>query len=163
ADDSARGVITRTSHEREVHAQSTVAQGSLEIRGLYHRGRRPDPRDLDGPGHCDRHQRHRRPGHPAPGRRHGHPGLRRPPRLGVTGFCGGGALTLHFAAEYPGVAAAAPWYGHLKRTFSDAPGVDAFSLADKIKAPVLGLYGEADPGIPADDIKRFETELKKRS
>src|SRR5262249_14203442 len=24
-------------------------------------------------------------------------------RLGVTGFCGGGALTLHFAAEYPGV------------------------------------------------------------
>jgi carboxymethylenebutenolidase len=83
-------------------------------------------------------------------------------RLGVTGFCGGGALTLHFAAEYPGVAAAAPWYGHLKRTFSDAPGVDAFSLADKIKAPVLGLYGEADPGIPADDVKRFEGELKKR-
>ena len=83
-------------------------------------------------------------------------------RLGVTGFCGGGALTLHFAAEYPGVAAAAPWYGHLKRTFSDAPGVDAFSLADKIKSPVLGLSGEADPGIPADDVKRFEAELKKR-
>src|SRR5437867_2096479 len=83
-------------------------------------------------------------------------------RLGVTGFCGGGALTLHFAAEYPGVAAAAPWYGHLKRTFSDAPGVDAFSLADKIKSPVLGFYGEADPGIPADDVKRFEAELKKR-
>ena len=30
-------------------------------------------------------------------------------RLGATGFCGGGALTLHFAAEYPGVAAAVPW------------------------------------------------------
>src|SRR5713101_6330292 len=83
-------------------------------------------------------------------------------RVGVTGFCGGGAPALHFAAEYPGVAAAVPWYGHLKRTFSDAPGVDAFSLADKIKAPVLGLYGEADPGIPADDVKRFEAELKKR-
>jgi carboxymethylenebutenolidase len=40
--------------------------------------------------------------------------------------------------------------------------VDAFSLADKIKAPVLGLYGEADPGIPVDDVKRFEAELKKR-
>ena len=83
-------------------------------------------------------------------------------RLGVTGFCGGGALALHFAAEYPGVTAAVPWYGHLKRTFSDAPGVDTFSLTDKIKAPVLGLYGEADPGIPADDVKRFESELKKR-
>ena len=82
--------------------------------------------------------------------------------LGVTGFCGGGTLTLHFAAEYPGVAAAAPWYGHVKRTYADAPGVDAFSLADKIKAPVLGLYGEADPGIPADDVRRFEAELRKR-
>src|SRR6202162_926114 len=83
-------------------------------------------------------------------------------RLGATGFCGGGALTLHFAAEYPGAAAAVPWYGHVKRTFSDAPGVDAFSLADNIKAPVLGLYGEAEPGTPADDVKRFEVELKKR-
>jgi carboxymethylenebutenolidase len=82
-------------------------------------------------------------------------------RLGVTGFCGGGALTLHFAAEYPGVTAAVPWYGHVKRTYKDAPGVDAFSLGDRIKAPVLGLYGEADTGIPVDDVKRFEAQLKK--
>ena len=82
-------------------------------------------------------------------------------RLGVTGFCGGGALTLHTPAEYPGVAAAVPWYGQVKRTYPDAPGVDAFSLAPRIKAPVLGLYGEADPGIPAEDVKRFEAELKK--
>jgi carboxymethylenebutenolidase len=73
-------------------------------------------------------------------------------RFGATGFCSGGTLALHVAAEYPGGAAAVPWYGHLKRTFSDAPGVDAFCLADKIKAPVLGRYGEADPGIPADDV-----------
>ncbi|PYO37686.1 MAG: carboxymethylenebutenolidase [Candidatus Rokuibacteriota bacterium] len=82
-------------------------------------------------------------------------------RLGVTGFCGGGALTLHFTAEYPGVAAAVPWYGHVKRVYKDAPGVDAFSLVAKIKAPVLGLYGEADTGIPAADVKQFEIELKK--
>jgi carboxymethylenebutenolidase len=82
-------------------------------------------------------------------------------RLGVTGFCGGGALTLHFTAEYPGVTAAVPWYGHLKRTYKDSPGVDAFSLVDRIKVPVLGLYGEADTGIPVADVKRFETELKK--
>ena len=81
-------------------------------------------------------------------------------RLGVTGFCGGGALTLHFAAEYPGVVAAVPWYGHVKRVYKDAPGVDAFSLSDKIKAPVLGLYGDADTGIPSDDVKRFEAQLK---
>lgn len=82
-------------------------------------------------------------------------------RLGVTGFCGGGALTLHFTAEYAGVSAAVPWYGHVKRTYKDAPGVDAFSLVDKIKAPVLGLYGEADTGIPAADVKQFEADLKK--
>jgi carboxymethylenebutenolidase len=82
-------------------------------------------------------------------------------RLGATGFCGGGALTLHLTAEYPSVAAAVPWYGHVKRTYHDAPGVDAFSLIPRIKAPVLGLYGEADGGIPADDVKRFEAELTK--
>lgn len=81
-------------------------------------------------------------------------------RLGVTGFCGGGALTLHFTAEYPGVAAAVPWYGHVKRTYQDAPGVDAFALADRIKAPVLGLYGDADTGIPTPDVRAFEAELR---
>jgi carboxymethylenebutenolidase len=82
-------------------------------------------------------------------------------RLGVTGFCGGGALTLHAAAEYPGVTAAAPWYGQVKRVYPDAPGVDAFSLASRIKAPVLGLYGDADPGIPSADVRSFEAELQK--
>ena len=82
-------------------------------------------------------------------------------RLGVTGFCGGGALALHTAAEYTGVTAAVPWYGHLKRTYPDAPGVDAFSLVSRIKAPVLGLYGEADTGIAPEDVKRFEAELRK--
>ena len=83
-------------------------------------------------------------------------------RLGVTGFCGGGALTLHFSAEYPGVTAAVPWYGHVKRTYPDAPGVDAFAVADKIKVPVLGLYGEADTGIPVADVKAFEAALKSK-
>jgi carboxymethylenebutenolidase len=83
-------------------------------------------------------------------------------RLGVTGFCGGGALALHFSAEYPGVTAAAPWYGPVKRTYSDAPGVDAFALADRITMPVLGLYGEADTGIAAADVKAFEAELTRK-
>ena len=83
----------------------------------------------------------------------------RPDRLGVTGFCGGGALTLHFTAEYPGVTAAVPWYGHVKRVYTDAPGVDAFSLVSRIQAPVLGLYGDADTGIPSADVKAFEAAL----
>jgi carboxymethylenebutenolidase len=78
----------------------------------------------------------------------------RPERVGVTGFCGGGALALHFSAENPDVTAAVPWYGHVKRTYNDAPGVDAFAVASKIKAPVLGLYGDADQGIPTADARR---------
>lgn len=84
-------------------------------------------------------------------------------RVGATGFCGGGALTLHFSAEYPGMAAAVAWYGQLKHTFKDKPGVDAFALIDQLKMPLLGLYGEADPGIAADDVRRFEAELKKKN
>lgn len=84
-------------------------------------------------------------------------------RLGVTGFCGGGALALHFTAENPDVTAAVPWYGHVKRVYKDAPGVDAFALAPKIKVPVLGLYGDKDGGIPTEDVKKFEAELKKTS
>ena len=46
---------------------------------------------------------------------------------------------------------------------SRCSGVDAFSLADKLTMPVLGLYGDADQGIPPDDVRRFEAELKKRN
>lgn len=84
-------------------------------------------------------------------------------RVGVTGFCGGGALTLHVTAEYPGVTAAVPWYGHLRRAYKDAPGVDAFSLIDRLRAPILGLYGEADGGIPVADVKQFEAQLKAKN
>jgi carboxymethylenebutenolidase len=31
----------------------------------------------------------------------------------------------------------------------------------KIRVPVLGLYGAADTGIPSDDVKKLEAELKK--
>src|SRR5207247_3720837 len=74
-------------------------------------------------------------------------------RLGVTGFCGGGALTLHFSAEYPAAVAAVPWYGHVKRPYPSAPGADAFSPIASLKAPVLGLYVEAAGGSPARDVK----------
>jgi carboxymethylenebutenolidase len=84
-------------------------------------------------------------------------------RLGVTGFCSGGATALHFSTEYPGVTEAVPWYGHLKLTYRDKPGLDLFALTDQLKMPILGLYGEADTGIAAVDVRRFEAELKKKN
>lgn len=82
-------------------------------------------------------------------------------RIGVTGFCRGGLYTLLFAAQSADVKAAVPWYGQIKPP--KTPGVRTagpLDVAARIQAPVLGLYGEADQGIPAADAKEMESALK---
>jgi carboxymethylenebutenolidase len=82
-------------------------------------------------------------------------------RIGVTGFCRGGLYTLLFAAHSPDVKAAVAWYGQVKP--AKTPGIRTagpLDLADQFKAPVLGLYGEADQGIPVADVKEMEAALK---
>jgi carboxymethylenebutenolidase len=82
-------------------------------------------------------------------------------RIGVTGFCRGGMYTLLFAAHSRELKAAVAWYGQIRPAIT--PGVRSagpFDLAAKIKIPVLGLFGEADLGIPAADVKELEATLK---
>ncbi len=82
-------------------------------------------------------------------------------RIGVTGFCRGGMYTLLFAAHSHKLKAAVAWYGQIRP--AKIPGVRSagpLDLAAQIKIPVLGLYGEADLGIPADDVKEMEAALK---
>ena len=82
-------------------------------------------------------------------------------RIGVTGFCRGGLYTLLFAAQSPDVKAAVPWYGQIKPAkTAGVRTVGPLDVAAQIKAPVLGLYGEADQGIPVADVKEMETALK---
>jgi carboxymethylenebutenolidase len=82
-------------------------------------------------------------------------------RIGVTGFCRGGLYTLLFAAQSPDVKAAVPWYGQIKPAkTAGIRTVGPLDLAVQIKAPVLGLYGEEDQGIPVADVKEMETALK---
>lgn len=82
-------------------------------------------------------------------------------RTGVTGFCRGGMYTLLFAAHNPDVRAAVAWYGQIKPAKTTGiRTVGPIDVAPQIKAPVLGLYGEADLGIPVADVKEMETALK---
>jgi len=82
-------------------------------------------------------------------------------RIGVTGFCRGGMYTLLYAAHNKEMKAAVPWYGPIKPV--KTPGirtVGPLDVAAQIKCPVLGLYGEADQGIPVADVKEMEAALK---
>lgn len=82
-------------------------------------------------------------------------------RIGVTGFCRGGLYTLLYAAHNREMKVAAPWYGQIKP--AKTPGirtVGPIDVAAQIDCPVLGLYGEADLGIPVADVKELEAALK---
>lgn len=80
-------------------------------------------------------------------------------KLGITGFCWGGRVVWMYAAHNPNVAAGVAWYGGV--TAARAPGdKPAIDVVGNIKAPVLGLYGGADTGIPTEGVQKFEAALK---
>src|SRR5262249_49313500 len=81
-------------------------------------------------------------------------------KLGVTGFCWGGRQVWLYAAHNPNVKAAVAWYGAVKRPGTDLQPKNPLDLVGQLKAPVLGLYGGAAPGIPGDGREEMKTALK---
>jgi carboxymethylenebutenolidase len=81
-------------------------------------------------------------------------------RLGITGFCWGGRIVWLYAAHSTRLKAAVAWYGRLEGTPNDLTPQYPIDLAGKLKAPVLGLYGGADAGIPIDTIERMRKALQ---
>lgn len=81
-------------------------------------------------------------------------------RLGVTGFCWGGRQTWLYAAHNPKVRAAVAWYGPLGGNPGPNTPKTVIDLAASIDAPVLGLYGGADQGIPLDTVERMRGALR---
>jgi carboxymethylenebutenolidase len=71
-----------------------------------------------------------------------------PNRLGITGFCWGGRITWLYSAHNPKVKAGVAWYGRLIGNASELTPKHPVDIAKDLKAPVLGLYGGADQGIP---------------
>jgi carboxymethylenebutenolidase len=81
-------------------------------------------------------------------------------RLGVTGFCRGGRNTWLYAAHNPKLRAAVAWYGPIKGTPTDIQPQYPIDIADKLKCPLLGLYGGKDTSIAVADVQAAEAKAK---
>ena len=79
-------------------------------------------------------------------------------KAGITGFCWGGRITWLYAAHAP-VKAGVAWYGRLVGNSTEATPKHPVDVAAQLKAPVLGLYGAADTGIPLDTVDKMKAGL----
>jgi len=81
-------------------------------------------------------------------------------KLGITGFCRGGRMVWMYSARQKKIDAGVAWYGGAlvaePNTNRPQSPVD---IADQLKAPVLGLYGGADAGIPLSHVERMRAAL----
>ena len=80
-------------------------------------------------------------------------------KLAITGFCWGGRITWLYAAHQPRLKTGVAWYGRLVGTPNANTPRHPVELAADLKAPVLGLYGGADTGIPLETVERMKSAL----
>ena len=73
------------------------------------------------------------------------------PKVGVTGFCMGGALTVLSAVNVPEADAAVIWYGYPPLEYVDA---------SKIKAPLLGHWATQDQAFVIGGVDALEKKLR---
>ena len=83
-------------------------------------------------------------------------------KLAITGFCWGGRITWLYAAHAP-VKAGVAWYGRLQGVKNDLQPMYPVDLVGQLKAPVLGLYGGQDQGIPLESVEAMKAALKQGS
>ena len=81
-------------------------------------------------------------------------------RMAITGFCWGGRITWLYAAHSKAVRAAVAWYGRLVGTSSALFPKNPIDVVGGLNAPVLGLYGRADAGIPMESLALMQNKLK---
>lgn len=82
-------------------------------------------------------------------------------KLGITGFCWGGRIVWLYSAHNKNLKAGVAWYGRLVGDKDPLHPKHPTDLAESLHAPVLGLYGGADMGIPNDTVDAMKAALKK--
>lgn len=84
-------------------------------------------------------------------------------KLGITGFCWGGRVVWLYSAHSTALRAGVAWYGRLVGDQDALRPRQPVEIADLLNAPVLGLYGEKDKGIPLDTVEQMRRALAKGS
>ena len=80
-------------------------------------------------------------------------------KVGITGFCWGGRITWLYAEQSKNVKAGVAWYGRLVGAPSALTPKQPLELAGGLQAPVLGLYGGQDGGIPLTTVNQMKDAL----
>jgi carboxymethylenebutenolidase len=80
-------------------------------------------------------------------------------KVAITGFCWGGRITWLYAQQSANVKAGVAWYGRLVGAPSALTPQHPLDLAASLKAPVLGLYGGQDSGIPLTTVNQMKDAL----
>jgi carboxymethylenebutenolidase len=85
-------------------------------------------------------------------------------KIGVTGFCMGGAIALRQAVDNADAfAAAAVWYGKVRYSTSNNNNGPitpiALDYSDEVKVPLLGSFGGRDTSILPDDVRALDKKL----
>ena len=83
-------------------------------------------------------------------------------RAGITGFCWGGRIVWLYAATAK-VKAGVAWYGRLVGEASELTPKQPVDITLQLQAPVLGLYGGRDQGIPVESVDKMKAALAQGS
>jgi len=81
-------------------------------------------------------------------------------KLGITGFCWGGRIVWLYSAHSRQLKAGVAWYGRLVGAPDELHPLHPVDIASKLNAPVLGLYGGKDTGIPQDTVEKMRAAVK---
>jgi len=84
-----------------------------------------------------------------------------PDKIGINGFCWGGRIVWLYSARNPKIKAGAAWYGRIVGEKSALQPQHPIDIAPTLKAPVLGLYGGKDGGIPVATVEQMKEALAK--